>query len=55
MQDCDFLYVGQTKRDLNSRLKEHQRAIKQQQPENCALSEHVILFCHVINGPTHEF
>ena len=36
-KDCDFVYVGQTKRDLNSRLKEHQRAIKQQTPENSAL------------------
>ena len=45
----DFVYVGQTKRDLNSRLKEHQRAIKQQKPENSALCEHAILFDHVIN------
>ena len=36
-------------RDLNSRLKEHQRAIKQQKPENSALCEHVILFDHVID------
>ena len=48
-KDCDFVYVGQTKRDLNSRLKEHQRAIKQQKPENSALCEHVILFDHVID------
>ena len=46
---CDFVYVGQTKRDLNSRLKEYQRAIKQQKPENSALCEHVILFDHVID------
>ena len=32
-----------------SRLKEHQRAIKQQKPENSALCEHVILFDHVID------
>ena len=48
-KDCDFVYVGQTKRDLNSQLKEHQRAIKQQKPENSALCEHVILFDHVID------
>ena len=35
--------------DLNSQLKEHQRAIKQQKPENSALCEHVILFDHVID------
>ena len=27
-KDCDFVYVGQTKRDLNSRLKEHQKKQK---------------------------
>ena len=48
-KDCDFVYVGLTKRDLNSRLKEHQRTIKQQKPENSALCEHVILFDHVID------
>ena len=29
-KDCEFVYVGQTKRNLNFRLIEHQRAIKQQ-------------------------
>ena len=48
-KDCDFVYVGQTKRDLNSVLKEHQRDIKQQKPENSALCEHIILFDHVID------
>ena len=48
-KDCDFVYVGQTKQYLNSGLKEHQRAIKQQKPENSALCEHVISFDHVIN------
>ena len=50
-KNYDFVYVGQTKRDLNSRLKEHQRAIKQQKPKNSALCEHVILFNHVIDWP----
>ena len=36
-KDCDFVYVGLTKRDLNSRLKEHQRAIKQQKNRNFRL------------------
>ena len=48
-KDCDFVYAGQTKQDLNSRLKEHQRAIKQQKTENSALCEHVILFDRVID------
>ena len=43
-----FVYIGQTKRNLNTRLKEHQRAIKQQKPENSALCEHVIETDHLI-------
>ena len=46
--DCDFVYIGQTKRNLNTRLKEHQRAIKQQKPENSALCEHVMETDHLI-------
>ena len=36
-KDCDFVYVGQIKRDLNFRLKEHRRAIKQQKPKKFRL------------------
>ena len=35
--DCPFVYIGQTKRDLKSRLSEHKRAIKYQRPEKFAL------------------
>ena len=31
--DCDFVYIGQTKRDLKSRLAEHKLAIRNQEPE----------------------
>ena len=30
--DCPFVYIGQTKRDLKSRLLEHKRAIKYKRP-----------------------
>ena len=30
--DCDFVYIGQTKRDLKSRLAEHMLAIRNQEP-----------------------
>ena len=46
--DCDFVYIGQTKRNLNTRLREHQRAIRQQKPENSALCEHVMETDHLI-------
>ena len=32
-KDCEFVYIGQTKRNLNARLKEHQRVIRQIKPE----------------------
>ena len=47
--DCDFVYIGQTKRDLKSRLSEHKRAIKYQRPEKSALCEHSISMDHVIS------
>jgi len=46
--NCEFVYVGQTKCDLNSRIKKHQRAIKQQKTENIALCEHVMKTDHII-------
>ena len=41
-RDCSFVYVGQTKHDLNSRLDEHKRAIKIQRPDLSALCVHSI-------------
>ena len=47
--DCPFVYIGQTKRDLKSRLAEHKRAIKYQRPEKSALCEHSITLDHLID------
>ena len=47
--DCPFVYIGQTKRDLQSRLSEHKRAIKYQRPEKSALYEHSITLDHIID------
>ena len=47
--DCEFVNVGQTKRDLKSRVAEHKRAVKNAEPENPALCEHLMLFDHRIN------
>ena len=43
------MYVGQTKRDLKSRVAEHKRAVKNAEPEKSALCEHLMLFDHRIN------
>ena len=47
--DCDFVYIGQIKRNLKSRLAEHKLAIRNQEPEKSALCEHSIQFDHLIN------
>ena len=47
--DCEFVYVGQTKRDFKSRVAEHKRAVKNAEPEKSALCEHLMLFDHRIN------
>ena len=44
-----IMYVGQTKRDLKSRVAEHKRAVKNAEPEKSALCEHLMLFDHHIN------
>ena len=41
-QDCGFVYIGQTKRDLKSRISEHLRAIQYQRPDKSTLCEHSI-------------
>ena len=46
---CDFVYIGQTNRDLKSRLAEHKLAIRNQEPEKSALCEHSIQFDHLID------
>ena len=48
-QNCPFVYIGQTKRDLKSRIKEHQRAIKVQWPEKSALCQHSMENDHLID------
>ena len=38
--DCNFVCIGQTKRDLKSRLAEHELAIKNQEPEKSDFWKH---------------
>ena len=46
--DYDNKYIGQTKRQLGTRLKEHQKAVFFCKKENSALSEHTCLTNHTI-------
>ena len=45
---CDHKYIGQTRRQFGTRLKEHQRAVSSCEKENSALSEHTCLINHTI-------
>ena len=46
--DCDNEYIGQTKRQFGTRLKEHQKPVFFCKKENSALSEHTYLTNHTI-------
>ena len=46
--DCDNEYIGQTKRQFGTRLKEHQKAVFFCKKENSALSGHRCLTNHTI-------
>ena len=46
--DCDHEYIGQTKRQLGTRLKEHQKAVFLCKKQNSALSEHACQTNHTI-------
>ena len=47
--DCDYVYIGQTKRGLKSRLADHKRATGKLRPELSALCEHAMDFDHTID------
>jgi len=44
--NCDATYVGQTKRQLRTRIKEHKNNIKQDQSKHSVISEHIIKYNH---------
>ena len=47
--NCNFVYIGRTKRGLKSRLVERKLAIKNQEPEKSALCEQYMRFDHLID------
>ena len=48
--DCDNEYIGQTKRQFGTRLKEHQEAVFFFKKENPGLSEYTCLLTTQLNG-----
>jgi len=45
-RDCEATYVGQTKRQLKTRLKEHKNNIKLDQSKHSVISEHITKYNH---------
>ena len=48
-RDCSFVYIGQMKCDLKSRLDEHNRTIKNQLPDLSTLYKYSITKDHIIS------
>jgi len=48
-KNCDVTYVGQTKRQLKTRLKEHKNNIRLDHSKHSVVSEHIINFNHNFN------
>ena len=46
--DCNQEYIGQTKRQFGTRLKENQKAVSLSKKDNSALSEHRLQINHTI-------
>jgi len=44
--NCDASYVGQTKRQLKIRLKEHKNNLKRDKSKHSVISEHIIKYNH---------
>lgn len=45
-KDCPLKYIGQTRRNILTRFKEHSAHIKYNQPEKSAVAQHVLDFDH---------
>lgn len=48
-QDCEKVYIGQTKNSLTTRVNQHRAALRLLQPEKSALAEHAITSDHQID------
>lgn len=48
-KDCDAVYIGQTRRRIETRTKEHVRHTKHKNPEGSSVAEHMIDLGHSID------
>ncbi|XP_071652241.1 uncharacterized protein [Temnothorax longispinosus] len=53
-KNCDASYVGQTKRQLRTRIKEHQANIRLDASKHSVVSEHITKFNHAFDWDNVE-
>jgi hypothetical protein len=46
--ECGTVYIGQTGRSIDLRIKEHERHIRLVHPDKSAVSEHILEHDHII-------
>ena len=46
--ECDAVYIGETLRYLEERLREHKRHVEKNDPKNSAIAEHVMKTGHTV-------
>jgi len=54
-KDCDASYIGQTKIQLKTRIKEHSSNIKLNSSKHSVISEHILQFSHTFIGIILKF
>ena len=47
--DCNFNYIGQTRRSIQTRVNEHLQLAKNKKPDKSGVADHAIEFSHKIN------
>ena len=47
-RECDAVYIGETLRSLEERLKEHKRHVEKSDPKGSAIAEHMLKIGHSI-------
>ena len=54
-KDCDSHYIGETERKFSVRKKEHEAAIRLNQPDKSAIAEHALTEKHSIDFDNYKF
>jgi endonuclease I len=52
---CGFKYIGQSRRAIQTRFREHHRAFKNNHSHQCAVAEHILMKDRKKRGYKHKF